>query len=183
MKTQSHLGQGTFARRISALLLFLCTAGISAVAQDDSFAGRIGCSAMLTGEGYGNDHSFSSLNVRFRYDITPSFSVFIPLEGSILLYNKSTTRNYDYASKSGIGIRLNHDFAQKDGIAVSLSGMSTIGSGARNYWQLRLMGEYVFPPAIWRSFVGIGVEYLQPYAGGSFQFGGFYPVVSIGLYL
>lgn len=119
MKTQSHLGQGTFARRISVLLLFLCTAGISAVAQDDSFAGCIGYSAMLTGEGYGNDHSFSSLNVRFRYDITPSFSVFIPLEGSILLYNKSTTRNYDYASKSGIGIRLNHDFAQKDGIALS----------------------------------------------------------------
>ena len=183
MKTQSHLGQGTFARRISALLLFLCTAGISAVAQDDGFAGRIGCSAMLTGEGYGNDHSFSSLNVRFRYDITPSFSVFIPLEGSILLYNKSTTRNYDYASKSGIGIRLNHDFAQKDGIAVSLSGLSTIGSGARNYWQLRFMLEHVAASVFrHRSVIGVGVQYLSPCDTPS-PIGGFYPVVSIGIFL
>ena len=164
------------------MLLALLLAGGSAAAQNGSFASRLGLSAELMAEGFGEDHSFATLDLRVRYDITPSFSVFIPLDASELLYNKTTGRNYDFAAKSGLGLRAAHDFASGDELALSLAGLSTIGNAGSNYWQIRLMGEYVMPPAAWRTIIGFGVEYLAPYASSS-VFGGFYPVVSIGIFL
>lgn len=67
--------------------------------------------------------------------------------------------------------------------AASLAGLSTIGEANENYWQLRLMGEYVMPASSrYRSICAIGVEYLAPY-GPSSRFGGFYLVVSLGILL
>ena len=109
--------------------------------------------------------------------------VFVPLDCSELLYNKSTTKNFDFAVRSGAGVRAGHEFASGDELAVSLAGLSTIGKSDGNYWQVRLMGEWVMPSSLgWRTFVGIGVEYLAPYKGSS-HLGGFYPVVSVGLSL
>lgn len=168
---------------IALLMLSLCTTTFTARAQGGSFASRLGYSASLMAEGFGEDHSFATLDLRIKYAVSPSFSVFVPLDCSELLYNKSTTKNFDFAVRSGAGVRAGHEFASGDELAVSLAGLSTIGKSDGNYWQVRLMGEWVMPSSLgWRTFVGIGVEYLAPYKGSS-HFGGFYPVVSVGLSL
>lgn len=168
---------------IALLMLSLCTTTFTARAQGGSFASRLGYSASLMAEGFGEDHSFATLDLRIKYAVSPSFSVFVPLDWSELLYNKSTTKNFDFAVRSGAGVRAGHEFASGDELAVSLAGLSTIGKSDGNYWQVRLMGEWVMPSSLgWRTFVGIGVEYLAPYKGSS-HFGGFYPVVSVGLSL
>lgn len=168
------------------ILFFLvaCHLGISALAQDKSFADNLEYSVGLTGaaKNFGSDHAFASLDMRFGYALTPSLSLFVPASVSELMYNRSTSRNYDLSVQTGLGARLGHEFRSKDGIGVSLSGMTTLGKGGDNWWVVRLMGEYVMPGQTWRMFVGLGVEYLKPY-GTSSVFGGVYPVVSIGLCL
>ena len=172
-----------FKLRKAFLVLALWLACLNAAAQDNSFAGRLGYSTELMAEGFGDSHSFATLDVKLRFAVNPWFSVFVPIDFTELLYNKSTDRNYDFAAKSGVGVRAGHEFASGDELALSLAGLSTIGKAESNYWQVRLMGEWVMPSSLgWRTFVGIGVEYLAPYKGSS-HFGGFYPVVSVGLSL
>ena len=172
-----------FFSGMAFLLLALCSTTFTARAQGGSFASRLGYSAALMAEGFGEDHSFATLDLRIKYAVSPSFSVFVPIDVTELLYNKSTTKNFDFAAKSGVGVRAGHEFASGDELALSLAGLSTIGKAESNYWQVRLMGEWVMPSSLgWRTFVGIGVEYLAPYKGSS-HFGGFYPVVSVGLSL
>ena len=134
--------------------------GEKAAAQDYSLAERLGYSAELMAEGFGEDHSFLTLDVRLRFALSPYFSVFVPFDGSELLYDKRGAKHYDFAVKSGLGLRINHGLHSNGELAASLAGLSTIGEANENYWQLRLMGEYVMPASSrYRSICGIGVEY------------------------
>lgn len=172
-----------FKLRKAFLVLALWLAGLNAAAQDNSFAGRLGYSAELMAEGFGDSHSFATLDVKLRFAVNPWFSVFVPIDFTELLYNKSTDRNYDFAAKSGIGVRFNHTFNSNAQIAASVSGLSTIGKAGGNYWQLRLMLEHVAASVFrHRSVIGVGVQYLSPCDTPS-PIGGFYPVVSIGIFL
>lgn len=172
-----------FRFRIALFLLPLFCGGEKAAAQDYSLAERLGYSAELMAEGFGEDHSFLTLDVRLRFALSPYFSVFVPFDGSELLYDKRGAKHYDFAVKSGLGLRINHGLHSNGELAASLAGLSTIGEANENYWQLRLMGEYVMPASSrYRSICGIGVEYLAPY-GPSSRFGGFYLVVSLGIFL
>lgn len=176
------MGRRFIASEIAILLLFLL-ADFSASAQDKSFGSRLGYSVELMGEGFAKDFSTFSLDLKIRYNVTPSFSVFIPIAGSELLYNKTTTRNYDFAGMTGAGMRLRHSLSWEDDIAVSVAGMSTIGKGSGNYWQIRAMGEYVMPTVMgYGTFIGAGVEYRHTYKGSS-SINGFFPVISIGFIL
>ncbi len=170
--------------RIALVLLLSGSVGKVALAQEKSFADNLEYAVGLTGAAktFGSDHAFASLDMRFGYALTPWLSLFVPASVSELMYNRSTSRNYDLSVQTGLGARLGHEFRSKDGIGVSLSGMTTLGKGGDNWWHVRVMGEYVMPGQTWRMFVGLGVEYLKPY-GTSSVFGGVYPVVSIGLRL
>lgn len=168
---------------LSAALLLSALAAFSASAQDKSFGSRLGLSWEIMAEGFAKDFSTSSIDMKISYNVAPAFSVFIPLTCSELLYNKTTTRNYDFTGMTGAGMRFRHSLSWGDEIAASLSGMSTIGKGSGNYWQVRAMGEYVMPTVIgYGTFIGVGVEYRDTYKGSSF-INGFFPVISIGFIL
>lgn len=177
------MGRRIIGNRIGLLILFLCCINLSAIAQNDSFAKRLGCSTELMAEGFGDSHSFMSLEIKAIYKISPCFSLFVPVAYSELLYNKKTEKNYDNAARCGVGLRVGHRFASKDEIAASVSGLSTIGKADSNYGQIRIMGEYIMTSAlIYGIKIGVGAEYLASYKSSSF-YDGFYPVVSIGIML
>ena len=71
-----------FRFRIALFLLPLFCGGEKAAAQDYSLAERLGYSAELMAEGFGEDHSFLTLDVRLRFALSPYFSVFVPFDGS-----------------------------------------------------------------------------------------------------
>ena len=176
------MGRRVFCR-IAIVLLSLFFGDRNAAAQEYSFAERLGYSAELMAEGFGEDHSFLTLDFRLRFALSPSFSVFVPFDGSELLYDKRGAKHYDFAVKSGLGVRVNHGLRSNGELAASLAGLSTIGEADGNYWHIRLMGEYVMPAlSRYRSIMGVGVEYLAPY-GPSSRIGGFYLVVSMGIFL
>ena len=111
-----------FFSGMAFLLLALCSTTFTARAQGGSFASRLGYSAALMAEGFGEDHSFATLDLRIKYAVSPSFSVFVPLDCSELLYNKTTTKNFDFAVRSGAGVRAGHEFASGDVLAGASDG-------------------------------------------------------------
>lgn len=62
-----------FRFRIALFLLPLFCGGEKAAAQDYSLAERLGYSAELMAEGFGEDHSFLTLDVRLRFALSPYF--------------------------------------------------------------------------------------------------------------
>lgn len=116
---------------------------------------------------------------RIGYKISNDFGVYLPIGISECLYNRSTTKNYDFQGKLGLGLAYRHLFNQIDGLEVSLTGLTTVGSYDFNYWQGRLICSYAIHYRFGFTLLGVGMQCSSPYDN---EFSGerVYPCVMLG---
>ncbi len=145
---------------ISALLLVM-TSGLSA---QERFVDKLYYSFNVVASRLGKDIGSLDVEQRVGFKVSDAFGVFVPLTVSESLYNRSTTKNYDFQSKLGLGMAYRHFFNKVDGLEVSLTGLATVGNYDFNYWQGRLMCAYAIRNSRERtSFLGVGLQYSLPY--------------------
>lgn len=115
------------------------------------------------GSKIGKDIGSLELEQRIGYNVSRDFAVYLPIGMSESVYNASTTKNYDFQGKLGLGMAYRHFFNKADGLEVSLTGLATVGNYDFNYWQGRLMGAYAIRGKLRTSFLGVGLQYSSPY--------------------
>lgn len=145
---------------ISALLLVM-TSGLSA---QERFVDKLYYSFNVIGSRLGKDIGSLDVEQRLGFKVCEAFGVYVPVTVSESLYNASSTKNYDFQAKLGLGMAYRHFFNQTDGLEVSLTGLATVGNYDFNYWQGRLMCAYAIRNSRERtSFLGLGLQYSSPY--------------------
>ena len=115
------------------------------------------------GSKIGKDIGSLELEQRIGYNVSRDFAVYLPVGMSESVYNASTTKNYDFQGKLGLGVAYRHFFNKADGLEVSLTGLATVGNYDFNYWQGRLLCSYAIRGRSGVSFLGLGLQYSSPY--------------------
>lgn len=141
------------------LLFSLC----SEVSAQERFVDKIYHSFNLVASKVGKEIGALEIEQRIGYNVCNDFGVYLPIGIAECLYNRSTTKNYDFQGKLGLGMAYRHFFNQTDGLEVSLTGLATVGNYDFNYWQGRLMCAYAIRSRLGISFIGAGLQYSTPY--------------------
>lgn len=116
------------------------------------------------------------IGVRTKVGFAPFASVTVAES----LYNRSSTKNYDFQGKLGIGGAYSYAFNSNDGIDLSVSWQSTIGNYDFKYSQFRFHVKYeTWMMKVFRANLGVGLQYSIPYKG-TFAKGKIYPCFSLG---
>ncbi len=95
--------------------------------------------------------------------IKEHYAPFIAISVSECIYNQSSTKNYDFQAKLGLGMAYRHFFKSADGLEVSMTGLATVGNYDFNYWQGRLICAYAIRNRLGISVLGVGLQYSSPY--------------------
>lgn len=142
-------------------LLLAMTSGLSA---QERFVDKLYYSFNVVASRLGKDIGSLDVEQRLGFKVCDDFGVYVPVTVSESLYNRSTTKNYDFQAKLGLGMAYRHFFNGTDGLEVSLTGLATVGNYDFNYWQGRLMCAYAIRNSRERtSFLGVGLQYSSPY--------------------
>ena len=145
---------------VSALLFSL----VSVLSAQERFVDKLYYSFNVVASKVGKDIGALDVEQRIGYYVCKDFGVYLPIGIAECLYNRSTTKNYDFQGKLGLGMAYRHFFNGTDGLEVSLTGLATVGNYDFNYWQGRLMCAYAIRNSRERtSFLGVGLQYSSPY--------------------
>lgn len=117
-----------------------------------------------------------SLDVEQRVGVrVGGFAPFASVTVAESLYNRSSTKNYDFQGKLGIGGAYSYAFNSNDGIDLSVSWQSTVGNYDFKYSQFRFHVKYeTWMMKVFRANLGVGIQYSIPYKD-TFAKGKIYP--------
>ena len=147
---------------VTALALFFVLS--PAIHAQSRFVDKLYYSFNVVASKVGKDIGALDVEQRIGYYVCKDFGVYLPIGIAECLYNRSTTKNYDFQGKLGLGMAYRHFFNGTDGLEVSLTGLATVGNYDFNYWQGRLMCAYAIRNSRERtSFLGLGLQYSSPY--------------------
>lgn len=147
---------------VTALALFFVLS--PAIHAQSRFVDKLYYSFNVVASKVGKDIGALDVEQRIGYYVCKDFGVYLPIGIAECLYNRSTTKNYDFQGKLGLGMAYRHFFNGTDGLEVSLTGLATVGNYDFNYWQGRLMCAYAIRNSRERtSFLGVGLQYSSPY--------------------
>lgn len=141
----------------------LLSAMYSGLSAQERFVDKIYYSFNVVASKVGKDIGALEIEQRIGYYVCKDFGVYLPIGIAECLYNRSTTKNYDFQGKLGLGVAYRHFFNKADGLEVSLTGLATVGNYDFNYWQGRLMGAYAIRGKLRTTFLGVGLQYSSPY--------------------
>ncbi len=149
-------------KQLSTTLVLLFSLYLGGSAQE-RFVDKIYYSFNVVASKVGKDIGALEIEQRIGYYVCKDFGVYLPIGIAECLYNRSTTKNYDFQGKLGLGMAYRHFFNKADGLEVSLTGLATVGNYDFNYWQGRLMGAYAIRGKLRTTFLGVGLQYSSPY--------------------
>ncbi len=146
---------------VTAFALFLVLSPV--LHAQSRFMDKLYYSFNVVGSRLGKHIGSLDVEQRVGFKVCDAFGVYVPVTVSESLYNRSTTKNYDFQAKLGLGMAYRHFFNGTDGLEVSLTGLATVGNYDFNYWQGRLMCAYAIRNRLGVSVLGVGLQYSSPY--------------------
>lgn len=151
-----------------------------ALAQNEERTDRIYYSFDFLGAKLNKEIGSLDVEQRVGVRIKGGFAPFASITVTESLYNRSSTKNYDFQGRVGIGGAYSYAFNNKDGIDISASWQSTIGNYDFKYSQFRFLVKYeAWVLKVFRANFGIGLQHSIPYKGG-FAKDGIHPCFSLG---
>lgn len=112
-----------------------------------------------------DDISTIDLGVRMGWRIDRNWSLFVPADISLLLYNRSTTRNYNADALLGLGLSRRFFLKAGDSIELSAQYSSTFAPAPMHYMKPSIMVRYSLSEksCLSRFYGGLGGHWLHPY--------------------